>query len=62
MIESSAAGRIAAIEIAAVIERGAPRGIPGVIEQDRVVMPVKSPVMPSPSVTAEPPDSEAEPE
>src|SRR5580658_11105726 len=52
----------AASEIAPVIKCPAAREVPGVVVERVVVMPVESPMTPSPSKTAEPADAEAESE
>jgi len=46
------------VEVVSVIERVAPRVIPVVVVNYVSVMPIKSPMMPSPSITSEPTDSE----
>ena len=61
-VESSPARRSAAIEIVPVIESGAPGRVSAVVKQHGVIMPIESPMAPSPSKTTPPADSEAEPE
>src|SRR5208282_5368687 len=61
-VVNSAAYASAAGEIAPVVKRSAPGEVPAAAKHCVSVMPVESPMTPSPSKAAEPADSEAEPE